>query len=70
MMSEISNENHISLQIELAHITFGLWNKVNKMSQLMRLWYLSQATSKGSGEPAHPRSPTRAFAVRTHEVWK
>ena len=29
------------------------------LSQLMRLWYLS-----------HPRSLARAFAVRTHEVWK
>ena len=41
----------------------------------MRLWNLShrrpakaQATSEGAGEPAHPRSFTRAFAVRTHEV--
>ena len=25
-------------------------------------------TSKGSGEPAHPRSLARAFTVRTHEV--
>ena len=48
-----------------------------RMSQLMRLWYLShrqpakaQATSEGSGEPAHPRSLDRAFAVRTHKVWK
>ena len=30
----------------------------------------TQATSEGSGEPAHPRSLARAFAVRTHEVWK
>ena len=47
------------------------------MSQLMRLWYLShrrpakaQATSEGSGEPAHLRSLTRSFAVRTHKIWK
>ena len=26
--------------------------------------------AKGSGEPAHPYSLTRAFAVRTHEVYK
>ena len=29
-----------------------------------------KATSEGSVEPAHPRSLARAFAVRTHEVWK
>ena len=29
-----------------------------------------EATSEGSGEPAHPRSLPRAFAVRTHKVWK
>ena len=29
-----------------------------------------QATSDGSSDPAHPRSLTRAFAVRTHEVWE
>ena len=28
------------------------------------------ATSDGSGETTHPRSITRAYAVRTHEVWK
>ena len=28
------------------------------------------ATSEESGEPAHPRSLARAFAVRTHKVWK
>ena len=31
---------------------------------------ITQATSEGLGEHAHPRSLTRAFAVRTHEVWK
>ena len=31
---------------------------------------ITQATSEGSGEPAHPRSLARAFAVRTHDVWK
>ena len=31
---------------------------------------ITYATSEGSGEPAHPRSLARAFAVRTHEVWK
>ena len=31
---------------------------------------IAYATSEGSGEPAHPRSLARAFAVRTHEVWK
>ena len=31
---------------------------------------ITQATSEDSGEPAYPRSLTRAFAVRTHEVWK
>ena len=31
---------------------------------------ITQATSEGSGEPAHPRSLARASAVRTHEIWK
>ena len=31
---------------------------------------ITQATSEGSGEPAHPRSLARAFAVCTHEVLK
>ena len=31
---------------------------------------ITQATSEGSGEPAHPRSLARAFAIRAHEVWK
>ena len=31
---------------------------------------ITQVPSKCSGEPAHPPSLTRAFAVRTHEVWK
>ena len=31
---------------------------------------ITWATSEGSGEPVHPHSLTRAFAVRTHEVWK
>ena len=34
----------------------------------MRKGYLSQTTSKGSGEPAHKRSLARAFAVRRHIV--
>ena len=36
----------------------------------MIMVFITKATSDGSGEPAHPRSLTRAFAVRTHEVWK
>ena len=31
---------------------------------------ITKATSEGLGEPAHPRSLTRAFAVRTHKGWK
>ena len=31
---------------------------------------ITQATSEGSGEPAHLCSRPRAFAVRTNEVWK
>ena len=31
--------------------------------------FITYATSKGSGKPAHPRSLAKAFAVRTHEVW-
>ena len=30
----------------------------------------AQATSEGSGKPAHPGSLARAFAVCTHELWK
>ena len=31
---------------------------------------ITKAASEGSGEPAHSRSLARAFAVRTHAVWK
>ena len=31
---------------------------------------ITRVTSEGSGEPAHLRGLARAFAVRTHEVWK
>ena len=31
---------------------------------------ITQATSEGSGEPAHPHSLARAFAVRIHDIWK
>ena len=31
---------------------------------------ITQATSEGSGKPANPRSFARAFAARSHEVWK
>ena len=31
---------------------------------------ITQTTSEGSGEPAHPCSLDRAFAVHTHKVWK
>ena len=46
--------------------------EITLMSQLMRLRYLShrRPTSESSGEPAHPRSLARAFAVRTHKIWK
>ena len=40
------------------------------LSQFMRLWYISQATSEGSGELVHLRSLARAFAIATHELWK
>ena len=45
----------ISQQIEPAH-------------EIMVL--ITYANSEGSVEPAHPRSLARAFATRTHEVWK
>ena len=32
--------------------------------------YLSHAINEGSGEPSHPNSLAKAFAVRTHEVSK
>ena len=32
--------------------------------------FITQATSKGSGDSAHPRSLARTLAVRTHEIWK
>ena len=31
---------------------------------------ITKVTSEGSGEPTHLRSLARAFAIRTHEVWK
>ena len=31
---------------------------------------ITQATSEGSGEPAHPCSLARTFTVHSHEVWK
>ena len=31
---------------------------------------VTQTNSEGSGEPAHPHSLARVFAVRTHEVRK
>ena len=31
---------------------------------------MTYPTSEGSGEPVHPRSLARAFAVRNHEVWE
>ena len=46
----------------MIHIASFVEHSEYKMSQCMSLWYL--------GEPAHPRSLTRAFAVRTQEVWK
>ena len=36
----------------------------------MKLWYLSHRRPAKSGEPAHARILTRAFAVRIHDVWK
>ena len=49
-----------------------IWKIIPKWaSQLMRLWYLShRRPAKATGEPAHSHSLNRAFAVRTHEVWK
>ena len=43
-------------------------NALDPAHEIMVL--ITKATSEGSGEPAHPRSLARAFAVRTHEVWK
>ena len=31
---------------------------------------ITQATSEGSGKPAHPRNLVRAFAVHIRKVWK
>ena len=38
-----------------------------KMSQLMRLWYLLH---RRTAKAEDLRSLARAFAVRTHNVWK
>ena len=51
----VSVDTQAKLLIEPAH-------------EIMEL--ITYATSEGSGEPAHPSSLARAFAVRTHEVWK
>ena len=46
-----------------------LLNCINKPAhEIMVL--ITLATCEGSDEPAHLRSIARAFAVRTHEVWK
>ena len=51
-----------------------IWKKCNLQTtnepvhEIMVL--TTYVTSEGSGEPAHPRSLIRAFAVRTHKVWK
>ena len=46
----------------------GMWKKIEPAHEIMVL--ITQATSEGSGEPAHPRSCARAFTVHTDEVWK
>ena len=39
-----------------------------KISLLLITFLIACAISKGSGEPAHPRSLVRAFAVRIHKI--
>ena len=46
--------------------TFFINTRFEPTHEIMVL--ITQATSEGSGEPAHPRRLARAFAVRTHEV--
>ena len=43
-----------------------IWNEPAHEIMVLITW----AISEGLGKPVHPRSLARAFAVRTHEVWK
>ena len=67
-----------SLRMSLLPLFPSVWMygsyspEMNALIQLIRLWGLSprQPVKARAGEPAHPGSLTRAFAVRTHEIWK
>ena len=41
---------------------------INGPSQA-NLVLIAYASSEGSGEPAHPRSPARTFAARSYKQW-
>ena len=68
--------SYFSLPTKLLLIQSGIFAPIrappgrfdNIIIEIMVL--ITLATSEGSGEPAHPCSLDRAFAVRTHEVWK
>ena len=45
-----------------------VWKVIEPVHEIMIL--ITLATSEGPCEPALPCSLARAFAVRTHEVWK
>ena len=51
----LSSHSHLHWSFEPAH-------------EIMVL--LTEVTSEGLGKPAHLRSLAKAFAVRTHKVWK
>ena len=47
------------------YILRGLYEPAHEIMVL-----IAQTNSEGSGETAHPHSLVRAFAIRTHKVWK
>ena len=51
-----------------------MWKMIPKLPAIEPAYEIliltTWVTSEGSGQPAHLRSLARAFAVRTHEVWK
>ena len=57
------------MTVQYAAALTRLWNpSFEPAHEIMVL--IAYETSEGSGEPAHSRSLTRAFAVRTHDVLK
>ena len=52
----------------LFYFTFTFNTEIELAHEILVL--TTMETSEGSGEPAHPRSLAKTFAVRSHKVWK